>query len=987
VQDRLNLDLTLAVSSASTEVTVTTEAPRLESETSSLGNVVGTKTIEELPLNGRNFSQLATLGAGTLPAKKSSERDSFVANGARPVQNSYLLDGIENKNRIVGFDNGTAQTIQPVLDAIQEFKVQTSTYSAEFGQAAGGVVNVTLKSGTNNVHGSLFEFHRNSAISATPYFQPVKGSKPQYLQNQFGATLGGPIVKNKTFFFASWQSSRELSAAPQVSSVPTTQLRQGIFGSRNIYDPLTTRPNPNGSGYVRDLFPGNVIPANRWDPVAARVAALYPEANLPGAVRNYFYNPRQTVFSDQGNLRVDHQISTKDSVFGRVSINDARNGQPTLLPEPASTPVLATPTAQSIAASYTRVIRPSLVNEVRFGYMRTRLQQQTTGDRLFEDFGIKGVFQDENVKGLPTFGITGLSSIGTTGPGTLPIGATGSGNLPIDKWGRVIQFVDTLSWIKGRHTIKVGGEFQQATLFGFVTLQARPSISFSGVYTQDPLNRGNTGSPYADFLLGYSNSTTISNRPRNESRQDIVQGFVQDDWKVSSRLTLNVGIRYELALPWIEVDNRQSGLILDPGKYYGQLIEAGAVEGTGYNRSFVNTDRNNFAPRVGVAYKLTNRTVVRSAFGTFYGRDENLGISRRITNNPPFFVRTVLVGDQIQPNFVLSQGYPAGILDPKSMVNPEVNALPKESPLPYVLQWNFNIQQELPAGFVLQTGYTGSGGRKLYYTNNVNQALPGTGSVDARRPVQGYSNIFVWAPLFKSSYNAFTAQLERRFTGGLAVLASYTYSHSIDDGPANNETNDPAPQDARNLRANRGTSSFDITHRFVSSYTWELPFGKGRRFLNDSKWASALAGGWQLAGITTLQGGLPFTPVLSYDPSNTGTTGRPNRIADGSLSASQRSPSYWFDTSAFTAPANLTFGNSGRNFLRGPGQVNFDLGVSRRFQITERFGLSFRGEAFNLFNTPQFGLPNATIGVANAGVIESVVAPERQLQLALRLTF
>ena len=551
----------------------------------------------------------------------------------------------------------------------------------------------------------------------------------------------------------------------------------------------------------------------------------------------------------------------------------------------------------------------------------------------------------------------------------------------------MIQFIDTLSWIKGRHTIKTGGEFQQSTLFGFVTLQARPSISFSGVYTQDPLNRGNTGSPYADFLLGYSNSTTISNRPRNESRQNIVQGFVQDDWKVSSRLTVNLGIRYELALPWIEVDNRQSGLILDPGPYYGQLIEASATAGTGYNRSFVNTDRNNFAPRVGLAYKLTNKTVVRSAFGTFYGRDENLGISRRITNNPPFFVRTVLVGDQIQPNFILSQGYPAGILDPNSMVNPEVNALPKDSPLPYVLQWNFNIQQELPGSFVLQTGYTGSGGRKLYYTNNVNQAYPGTGSVDARRPVQGYSNIFVWAPLFKSSYNAFTAQLERRFTGGLAILASYTYSHSIDDGPANNETNDPAPQDARNLRANRGTSSFDITHRFVSSYTWELPFGKGRRFLQGTTWASALAGGWQLAGITTLQGGLPFTPVLSYDPSNTGTTGRPNRIADGSLSASQRSPNYWFDTTAFTAPANLTFANSGRNFLRGPGQVNFDLGVSRRFQITERFGLSFRGEAFNLFNTPQFGLPNATIGVANAGVIESVVAPERQLQLALRLTF
>lgn len=987
VQDRINLEFLLGITSASTEVVVSAEAPRLESETSSLGNVVSTKTIEELPLNGRNFSQLATLGAGTLPAKKSAERDSFVANGARPVQNSYLLDGIENKNRIVGFDNGTAQTIQPVLDGIQEFKVQTSTYSAEFGQAAGGVVNVTLKSGANDLHGSLFYFHRNSAISATPYFQPVRGSKPQYLQNQFGATLGGPIVRNKTFYFGSWQSSRELSAAPQVSTVPTAELRQGIFGSRNIFDPLTTRPNPNGSGYIRDLFPGNVVPQNRWDTVSTRIAALYPEANLPGAVRNYFYNPRQTVFSDQGNLRVDHQLSSKDSIFGRFSINDGRNVQPTLLPEPASTPVFATPTAQSVAASYTRVLQPSLVNEIRFGFMRTRLQQQTSGDRLFEDYGIKGVYPDDDVKGLPTFGITGLSTVGTTGPGTLPIGATGSGNLPIDKSGRVLQLIDTLSWIKGRHTIKIGGEFQQSTLSAFVTLQARPAINFSGVYSQDPLNRGTTGSPYADFLLGYSNSTTISNRPQNDSRQNIAQGFIQDDWKLSGRLTLNLGIRYELALPWIELNDRQSGVILDPGPLYGKTIEAGAVAGTGYNRSFVNTDWNNVAPRVGLAYKLTNRTVVRSAFGTFYGRDENLGISRRLTNNPPFFVRTVLIGDQIQPNFILSQGYPDGILDPNRTVNPEVNALPKESPLPYVLQWNLNIQQELPGGFVLQTGYTGSGGRKLYYTNNVNQALPGTGNVDARRPVQGYSNIFLWAPLFKSSYHAFTAQLERRFSGGLGLMAAYTYGHSIDDGPANNETNDPAPQDARNLRANRGNSSFDITHRFVSSYTWELPFGKGKPILSNSGWASALVGGWQLAGITTLQTGTPFTPILNYDPSNTGATVRPNRIADGSLPKDQRSPSYWFDASAFTAPANLTFGNSGRNILRGPGQVNFDLGLSRRFVLTERLGLSLRGEAFNLFNTPQFGLPNATIGNANVGVIESVVAPERQIQLALRLTF
>jgi hypothetical protein len=976
VQDRLEVNFDLKISATNTEITVSTEAPRLESESSSLGNVVANRTIIDLPLNGRNFSQLATLGAGTLPARKSAERDSFVANGARPVQNSYLLDGVENKNRIVGFDNGTAQSIQPILDAIQEFKVQTSTYSAEFGQSAGGVVNVSMRGGTNDLHGSLFAFHRNSAVSATPYFQPVRGQKPQFLQNQFGTTLGGPLKKNRTFYFASWQSSRELSAAPQISTVPTAELRQGDFGTRAIFDPDTTRANPAGSGFIRDPFPGNRLPATRWDAVAAKAAPLYPAPNLPGAVRNYFYNPKQTVFSDQGNLRFDHQLSQKDALFARVSIHDGRNSLPTLLPPPASTPVLATPTAQSVAASHTRIVTPTAVNEIRFGYMRTRLQQSTPAERLFESFGIKGVFNDETVKGLPTFGITGLSTLGTTGPGTLLIGSTGSGNLPIDKWGRVLQLTDTFSLVKGKHTLKIGGDLQEARLFGFVTLQARPAINFTGVYSQSPQNRASTGSPYADFLIGYAATTTISNRPRNESRQRIAQGFVQDDWKVTPKLTVNLGLRYELALPWVEVDGRQSGLILEQGPLYGKLLQIQDLAGTGYNASFMNTDRNNFAPRIGVAYKAASKTVVRSAFGVFYGRDENLGISRRITNNPPFFVRTQIVGDQIVPNFILAKGYPAGILEPGRMVNPEVNSVPKDSPLPYILQWNFNLQQELPSKFVLQLGYTGSGGRKLYYTNNINQPFPGAGAVDARRPIQGFSGIFQWAPLFKSSYNAFTTQLDRRFSNGFSLLASYTYGHSIDDGPANSESGDPAPQDARNLRANRGNSSFDIRHRFVTSYTWELPFGHSR-----------LGRGWQVAGITSWQAGLPFTPTLSFDPSNTATTARPNRIAEGSLPYDQRTISRWFDTNAFVAPASFTFGNSGRNCLRGPRQLNFDAGLSRAFRLTERASLSFRAEAFNLFNTPQFGLPNSTIGVANAGVIESVINPERQLQFALRLSF
>jgi hypothetical protein len=329
-----------------------------------------------LPLNGRNFIQLATLGAGALPSTRTAERDNFVANGARPIQNSYLLDGVENKNRILGFDQSGAQIIQPVLDAIQEFKVQTSTFSAEFGQTAGGVVNVSMKTGTNEIHGSLFEFFRNSRFDALPYFQPTGGGRPAFLQNQFGATLGGPVQKNRTFYFVSWQSSREINAAPQIGSVPVATVRAGHFGAARIYDPATTRANPAGSGYIRDLFPNSILPANRWDPVAAKLAALFPEPNLPGSVRNHFYNPKERVYNNQFSLRGDHQFSGRDSMFGRVSWGGNQNTLPTTLPEPANDFSLADPTQQSVAVSETHTFSQALLNEFRFGFVRTRLRQQ-----------------------------------------------------------------------------------------------------------------------------------------------------------------------------------------------------------------------------------------------------------------------------------------------------------------------------------------------------------------------------------------------------------------------------------------------------------------------------------------------------------------------------------------------------------------------------------------------------------------------------------
>lgn len=957
VQDHAEISFQLDVGATTSEITVSAAAPLLESETSSLGQVIEEKTIADLPLNGRNFIQLAILGAGTLPSTRTAERDNFISNGARALQNSYLLDGIDNKNRIFGFDKSSAQIVQPIIDGIQEFKVQTSTFSAEFGQAAGGVVNVTLKSGTNNLHGNVFEFLRNSQMDATPYFQPTGGGKPLFIQNQFGATIGGPIIQDRAFFFGSWQTSREVNAAPQIASVPTPAMRQGIFPSR-VNDPATKNP-----------FSSNTIPANLWDPVSAKLLPLYPAPNLPGSVRNYFYNPKERVSSDQYNLRFDHRIGPKDSAFARISQSFGDNHLPTTMPEPANQQGAVHIKARSIVFSETHTIANNKVNEFRLGFVYSANNQDTDAPRLFEQYGIQGTLNTPRIKGLPQFTVTGLSTLGTTGPGNTPIPATGSGNFPVEKTAKVWQLLDNLSWVHNRHTIKFGFELDRVTMFVYATNAARPNFNFNGTYT---------GVGLGDFLVGYINNTSTSEQQIDTLLQYVYAGYAQDDWKATSKLTLNLGIRYEVPTPFVEHYDRMSNFVLDSGSCYLQIITVAERGKCGLPRALVRADTNNFAPRAGFAYQATRRTVVRGGFGIFHGRDEVIGVQRRLSNNPPFITSATFAGDQTSPAFLLKDGFPANALSLASG-SADVNSYPFDFPTPYVLQWNFNVQRELGRNFVAQLGYTGSGAKKLTQVVNVNQAFPGTGNVNSRRPYRGFSNIQVYGPLVNSTYNALLGKLERRFSNGLSLLASYTYGHSIDGGGNNNDQSDPGPQDARNLRAHKGSSNFDVRHRFVLSGLYQLPFGKSG---GGPNW---IVRNWQLSGIFSVQTGQPFTVTSSTDPSGTNVTARPNRLRDGSLPSDQRSPNRWFDMTAFAAPPCACFGNSGRNILRAPGFSNVDLGVARDFPFHERFRLQFRGEAFNLFNHPNFGLPNMAIGNPQVGIIGSVINPERQLQLAMKM--
>jgi hypothetical protein len=968
VQDRLEINFTLAVGATSTAVTVTAPPPVLESETSSLGQVVEEKSMNELPLNGRTFIQLATLTAGTLPSTRTAERDNFISNGARAVQNSYLLDGIDNRNRILGFDSATAQIVEPVIDAIEEFKVQTSTFSAEFGQAAGGVVNVTMKSGTNQYHGDLFEFLRNSAPDATPYFQPAGNGKPIYQQNQFGATFGGPILKDRTFFFASWQSVREQSAAPQIASTPTAAMRQGIF-TGTVKDPLTGQP-----------FPNNTIPTSRFDPVAAGLMALYPLPDLPGNVNNFFSNPKEVLSADQYNLKFDHHFGSKDSMFVRISQGWNSNSLPPLLPQPANQQVVDDLYQREIVASETRTVSTNKVNEFRLGFIYTLEHQYVLGPRLFDQYGIKGALDAPTITGLPLFTITGLSNLGTTGAGNAPIPAAGTSNqinFPTTKSGKIWQLLDNFSWVHDRHSLKFGVDMSRITIFVAGTNTARPTFSFNGTYT---------GSGVADFLLGDVFQSQTSQLQLDSIQQYVYNGYVQDDWKVSSRLTLNLGLRYELTTPFFEEHDRQSNFILDGGPCYLQLItvphdgQCNAGIGRGQSR----LDTNNFAPRVGVAYQAASKTVVRGGFGVFYGRDEELGIIRRLTNNPPWVSAAVFTGTSGAPAFPLQAGIPPNALALASTgfnANTTVNSFPFDFPLAYVEQWNVNVERQLPGGLVAQVGYTGSEAHKLAIVTNQNQAFPGTGTLNSRRPYQGVGDIQFYAPLANSTYDALIAKLEHRFARGLSLLASYTYGHSIDGGNASGDNNDPGPQNVRDLQQQKGPSNYDVRHRFVASGFYQLPFGKSPGFF------SPLIRNWQLSGIYSAQTGQPFTVTLSADPTNTGATAHPDRIADGALPSGQRTIRHWFDTSAFLRPSCLCYGNSGRGVVRGPGFMDLDLSIMRDFYFRERFRLQFRVESFNLMNHPNFGLPNAVIGNPAAGTITTTINPERQNQFAVKFYF
>ncbi len=1012
IGQQARLDLTLQVGDVNQTVEVTAQAPLLDSDSSSLGTVVNEKLVNDLPLNGRNFVQLATLSPGVsgvgysaggtiMSGSRPDDRrpgTEIFANGNREGSNNFLYDGVDDNERLT-----LSIVLRPAVEAVREFRIQTNLYSAELGRNSGAVVDVITKSGGNRAHGSLFEYLRNSAMDARNFFNPKGTAFPSFRLNQFGGSFGGPVIipklyhgKDKTFFFVDFEGYRRDSQQLLLGNIPTLKMRSGDFSETGpIYDPLTTRPNPNGAGFVRDRFAGNQIPISRQDPISLKMINAYPVPTSLGLFSNYLSNQIQNQQWNQGDVRIDHQISSKDNFFARWSPQNTQTiipstypattitgiPQPVNLSDEGSFAGTALQPTQHAVASYIRIISPTLVNEFRAGFNRYRLDytanQFAPNAQLGNKLGVPNANVTPNEQNLPIFSPSNYLGIGQTR------------SLPIFRRQNTFEYLDNLSYTKGTHSLKWGADFRRRQLTIYQTNQGNGRFNFSPALTDSRQPAGKGGDSMASFLLGYPTLIAHDYTLNWPGERGYELGlYVADDWRVTKNLTLNLGLRWDYFSPYDEVSNRWANFNLTTAK----VDIAGR---NGVNKyADVQPYYANIGPRFGFAYQAAKNTVIRGGFGLFYNPTGSEGNSLRLFRQLPFGSTLstspgdIFVGQRVQDGFPPLQPVNLALADAPFGVMFAVD--PKFRPS-YAEQFNFTVEHEIaPAAMVVKTAVVGNLGRHLYNTWNANQAIPGATSLNTRRPFYpvdaSLSDVNYFSTNGLSEYYAFQLTVIKRLSRGISTLLGYTWSHAIDDVPLEfgGGAAGPQPQDPRNLRAERGNSIIDQRHRLTLSYVWELPFGSGRSFLNRRGLLDWVAGGWQTNGILTVQTGLPFSPVLQTSTTNTGTGSRPN--VSGSPSY-QQTLQHWFDPSVFSTPAPYTYGNAGRDILFGPGRVNWDMSLFKDFVIREETRFELRAEAFNIFNHPQFALPNANIGNPQAGTITSTVGNPRQLQMALRFQF
>lgn len=1028
VDDRLRIDFRLQVGGLSEQISVTGAPPLLQTEDSTAGQVVDNQRIVELPLNGRNWLQLATLAPGSVTYPGAVDTGAGNAmnvlmnlGGTRSNQANYLLDGTDNTMYL---SSGTA-LIYPPVDSLQEFKVQTNNYTADTGRLGGAVVNATIKSGSNGFHGTGYEFFRNRVLNAKNFFASPTATKPQFTRNQFGASLGGPLRRNRLFFFLNYEGTRQRQAVTLTRQVFTDAQKAGDFSANlgpqigadalgrpvyqgEIFDPFSVRRLPDGTA-LRDAFLGNVIPLSRMNPVAKTLINLVPPPNAVGSP-NFIRNLSSPLNFDTVVSRIDWVRSEKDVLTSHFIFADQNSSQDPLLGYPADggNALSLNSNQRQFGLGWTHVFTSNHLNEFLIGYVRnTRLSIYGQADQdLNAHYGLPFPFPGIGVGGMANLSITGYTTIGTNG-----------GDFPqfVNKY----EVSDSYNLIHGSHSFKFGFRtglklFQNQRSCN----NCRGTVVFNGVDTQQPGFSG-TGSAIADFLTGVANNVTLGNVRNEKDVGRDIDAFVQDRWRVNPRLTVTVGVRYQFNPPSWEARDLVSNVLFGPGFTNAQVVVPQGMDDATLarmkdtllpfitvrrapelDRGLVRNKYLNFAPRVGIAYQLGPKTVLRTGYGVFFGFPDIVS-GAVLTLNPPANLSITGSSNQVDPTLIINQ--PMFGADPfnRALTNPAYFSIRDPNmPPEFIQMYNLTIQHQFAPSWLLEVGFIGNHSSHVLIATAINDAIPAlpsdTSSVQSRRRVSKVLSALPYlAPQGFSTYNSLTLNVEKRFSQGLSLLANYTWSRALGVAPAVTEGINNTPiENPVDLKREYGPLEFDVVKRVSLSLVYDLPFGKGKRYLNRaSKVVDQVAGGWELTGITTFQGGFPITPVLSYSLGKTDTNSRPNAIGDPTNSA--RQPYNWVSPSAFAIPSNAEiaagnfFGNAGWNCMREPGLVNLDFSVLKNIGLSERFRMQFRTEVFNITNTPFFGSPGSVGTIFNTPTFGKVTAAgdPRVIQFGLKLIF
>jgi hypothetical protein len=977
IGDRGRLDVTLGVGGVAEAVTVEAARRLLNTDQAALGTVLDQNAIAKLPLAIRNWDDLLALVAGVQGDRYSEEGGATAlgrtggvnVHGNRSLQNNFLLDGVDNNSISTNVQELSTQVSRPSIDSIQEFKVVTSPYSAEYGRSPGAAISVTTKSGTNSFHGGAYDYYRNDRFDSNTYFnedfRTERGLTPlpkfKNDQNQYGAHLGGPIVKDKAFFFADYEGTRITRGVTRITRVPTLDERRGVF-SGTVRDPLTGQP-----------FPNNTIPSFRFDPVAVAILGLLPEPNTPG--NNNYTRPDANVIDNADRFlgRVDLRLSDSNNVFGRYIYTTRERVLPGWfggIIDGTASSALGDQGMDShgFVGGWTRILSPALVNEFRFSFIRadSDMTQVPFGEDPPAAALVPGVPQDPLFSG----GVTGMNITGYFGGGA----KIGSPNFsPKFQHTRQYEFLNTLSWLRGDHSFKFGFDVMAPMKNEYLDVPGtRGDLTFRNTFT---------GNPMGDFLLGYVSDSLLTNVHVVDQRHWATSFFVQDDWKVSSRLALNLGLRYDFITPALEAQNRQANF--DPTT--GRLVQA--TDGSLRDRGLVNPDKNNFAPRVGLVYKVDDKTVLRGGYGIFYNMFDRIGSEDQIALNPGSGLvslqpatATVASG----PLFLLRNGFPAGYLDPAriDLSRAVIRGADVNSPKAYTHQFSVGAQRTFADVWVVTLDLVGTEGRNLANLINLNQPISNNGVLTTVRPFPQIGPQIQWRETKgESSYKGMDLQLEKRFRRGYSFGLAYTLSECKDTSAEHLSTggSPSRSQDAHDLEAWRGPCGFDTKHRFAGNFIVEVPLARNATGLMD-----AVFGDWMVSGIYAARSGRPFTVTQGSNNVGPYHNGLPNQTGDGS---GPKTVDKWFETTDFVAVPSGTFGNAGRNNLRGPNWQSLDMSLQKRFNTGRSSNVTFRWDVFNVFNTVNLGLPNADISSAQVGTISQLAGDARVMQFSLRLGF